>query len=222
MSIEQKEELLQENLRILSSEMDPFEYSIKMEYAPLSKKEMKKGKNINIYNTKDPMPWDKIFNHIRMGLPYEDLHIQYGKLRKIVLIADMEGVKFDQKHHDLMSDEYEHRKQAKELAVSDPVLALSIHEAVNNYFPDLSRQVAIFANAVVQKSIRMVNEEDTTSNDISNLTSAVQKATDTVELTQRHGAGVNVNGGAMIAVTGFDYVLDPPTDHIDAEISEDA
>jgi len=204
----------------LSSELDPFEYSIKMGYKPLTKKELKKGKNINVYNTKTPMPWEKIYAHIRLGLPYEHLHDMYGKLRKIILFAVRDGVKYEETANKLMSDEYEQRIALKSAATVDPVLVQTMQEAVNAYAPDVRRDVTIFGQALITRAIKMVNDEDTRSSDISNLANAVQTVTDTLSVTERHASAANHTTN-NIAVEGFDFSqMSLPSKAIDAEVVE--
>jgi len=62
---------------------------------------------------------------------------------------------------------------------------------------------------LVQRATAMINTEYATTSDLINAAKAVQTVTDTLEVTQRHSAGVQI-GNAQVQVQGFEFVLDEP------------
>lgn len=186
------------------------------EYKPLSKKELKRGKDrVKIFNTDSPMPWDKVFSRIRLGFPYGDLDKKYGHLRKIILFAILEEVSYDPEPSKLVDDIVDVRIRKKELAIKNPAMVATIEEAINEYAPDIYKKVAVLATAVIDKAIKEVPKEETGSNDVNNYITAAQKATDMVSITQRHASTIGVNMHKPL-VEAFDFV----EDFQDAEIEE--
>jgi len=195
----------------LPSEVSPTEFAKQRNYRPLTTKELAKGKeSIKIFGTDTPMPWGKIYSKIRLDLPYEDIGYEYGHLRKIILWAEHDGITADPTVSKMFDDEVKNRSLQKEIAKIDPLVVETMQEAVNAYAPDVRKDVVIFASALVKKAIHGVNDDDATSNDINNYAKAVQTVTDTLEVTQRHSAGINVNGASSVQVQGFEFVLDTP------------
>jgi len=210
-----------ENTVTLPKKISPKEYANLMNYEPLSGKELSKGKEkLKLYGSKEKIPWDKVYSEIKLGLPYEDIEAKYGVMRKIVLWAVQDGIEYEPTLAEMMDREVENRMIQKEVAQIDPVVVQTMQEAVNAYAPDVRREVVVFTSALVKKAIAGVNDEASTSNDTLNYAKAVQTAMDTIEVTQRHSAGVNINAAALQTPTGFEFVLDTPPDAIEAEIEE--
>ena len=159
-----------------------------------------------------PHPREVLYKEtrLRLDLPYEDIDAEYGMIRKIVLWAAHDGITADPTISKMFDDEVKNRMLQKEIARIDPVVVETMQEAVNAYAPDVRKDVVIFASALVKKAIHGVNDDDATSNDINNYAKAVQTVTDTLEVTQRHSAGINVNGASSVQVQGFEFVLDTP------------
>ena len=178
-------------------------------YKPLSEKEKAKGKTyLRIYGTQDPMPWSKIYGQLALGQPLAELAYQYGHGRKIALWAREEGVVINTAQTELVQENVKVREKIQEIANESPEEAISLLDRVNTLTPNFQDNVAIFADKVVKTSITKLDNKYIEPSDIKQLADAVQKVTDTIGVTQRHAAGVNISN-TKIAVTGFDFVLDP-------------
>ena len=208
----------EENTVTLPRKISPKEYADLMKYEKLSKKELKKGKKVKIYGSDEPLPFDEAYAMIQMGLPYEDIESKYGQMRKIVLFAILDGIKYEPAIANMFDKEVENRRIQKAVAQVNPVVVNTMQEAVNEYCPDIRKEITVFASQLVQKAIKGINAEDATSTDTLNYAKAVQVASDTIEVTQRHSAGVNISGAASVQVQGFEFVLDAPPETVEEAI----
>ena len=193
-----------------------------MKYKPLTKKEIKKGKDVvKIYNTDTLMPWEEVFTRIKMNLAYVDIDESYGNLRKIVLFAILEDVGYDKMMTTLFDDELKLREQKAEIIQKDgPVVIATMEEAVNEYAPNFAKKVATLLDAGVDRSIKLLNNEDSTSNDVKNVFSALQVATDIAGKTQRHSGAMGGGGLGVPMVTGFMFVEGQRPDPTDVDVIE--
>jgi hypothetical protein len=183
-------------------------------FKPLTKKELKKGKAINVYNTKEPMPWKTIYTMIEGGMPLDAIHEAYGKIRKITLFAIIDGVDVNEKYVNTIDNAIIGERGMSEIEADDPDVADTLRTVMVAFAPDLNKKVIKFAAAVMDRSIRIINDKDCTSNDVKNLTASVQTTTDIVGLTERHN---KVGGNAItnVQVEGFTFSLDKPPEPTD-------
>jgi hypothetical protein len=190
---------------------------------PLTEKELQQGKNnLKIYGTSEPMPWSTIYTRLAAGQPMDEIAKMYGHGRKIALWAQQDGVAVQPVLTETVEEEIKHRKRVDALTAANPEVAGTLMEMVNEIAPDLQTKVVQFADKVVQKSIDLLDNQYLESSDIVNVTKAVQTATDTVGVTQRHAAAAKVTNN-NIKVQGFDFVLDAPPEEpeaIEGEIDE--
>ena len=199
---------------------------------PLTEKELSKGKaNLKIYGTQEPMPWTTIFARIESGQDIEEIGKQYGHARKIALFAKMHNVAVNEKKRLFVKKEVEQRETIQEIANTEGVeAAKTLLQRVNEVAPDYERSLAIFANKTVLKAIDKLDDNYLEASDMLSMAKAVQTASDTVGVTQRHASASNIHAGE-IKVQGFTVHLDtPPTlppllskddcDVIDAELLE--
>ena len=203
--------------------MTPEEYVKFNDCKPLTKKERKKGKNkLRIYNTDEPMPWTEIYTRISGGMSMEHIEEIYGHGRKIALWAIEDNIHIVPEISDTVDSEIEQRRKMKEIQVANPVVAKTMLEMANEYAPDVGKEVVLLSQSLVKKAQKLINDEDCSSNDLNNIAKAVQTMTDTIELTQRHSAGIQVGAGGSVNVQGFEFVLDAPPEEeaIEAEVEE--
>jgi len=200
----------------LPSEVSPAEFASRNEFKPLSDKELDRGKyKVKIAGTKDPMPWDVVYSQIRLGFPYEDIAHEFGEIRKIVMFAIEDSVAYLPEVGELLDEDVELAKRKTALASVDLTLVKTMEEGVSRYAPEIIKNVSIFGAQLVQRATAMINTEYATTSDLMNAAKAVQTVTDTLEVTQRHSAGVQI-GNAQVQVQGFEFVLDEPP--VEAEI----
>ncbi len=192
-------------------------------YKPLTEKEISKGKeSLRIYGTQDPMPWSTIFTRLASGQPIEELAYQYGHGRKLTLFAKLNNVQLDKELSDIVTQETNTRNKIVKIANDDPNTAITLLQRVNEECPDFQSNVALFADKLLQRAITKLDDKYIEASDMEKLANAVQKSTDIVGVTQRHASAVNIANTNNIAVSGFDFVLDPPpTTTIDAEVTTD-
>jgi len=195
-------------------------YASNNNFKPLTEKELAKGKyKVKIAGTKDPMPWDIVYSQIRAGFPYEDIKHEFGEIRKIILFALHDGIEYLPLAGELLDSSVEIATTKTNLAAIDLTLVKTIEDGVSRYAPDLIGDVSKFGAALVKRATTMINSEYATTSDLLNASKAVQTVTDTLEITQRHSAGVQI-GNAQVSVQGFEFVLDAPPekDAIEGEI----
>ncbi len=198
------------------------EYIEDKKLKPLTKKEILHKDNLKIRGTDQPMPWTEIYTRLSAGMSILDVIYIYGNARKIALFAQRDGITVNDILADTLDQEILQRRKMNEIESSNPEVARTMKEMVNEYAPDVARDVIMLSKKLVKKATDLVEEEQCTSNDLQNIAKAVQTMTDTIELTQRHSVGVNISTGDMV-VEGFSIVADlpPKLDIIDCEDSKD-
>lgn len=202
--------------------MTPEEYITFNNCKPLTKKELKKGKNsLKIYGTDELMPWTEVYTYISIGKSMDDLAEKYGHGRKIALWAVKDNVQFIPTIADAFEGELEQRNKMKAIGETSPVVYETIMDAANEYAPDLATNVAKFSDSLIQRATKLINKDDCSSSDILNCAKAVQTATDVTGHTQRHASSVNI-GSVHTAPEGFFFVEDKPLEAItEAELVEE-
>ncbi len=195
------------------------EYISDNNYKPLTKREIANKHKAKIRGTDDLMPWTEVYTRLSAGMSILDVIYIYGNGRKIALFAKMDGIEVNDVLSDTLDQEILQRRKMGEIEAKNPEVARTMKEMVNEYAPDVGRDVIMLSKKLVAKATELVEEDECSSNDLKNIASAVQTMTDTIEITQRHSAGVNISTGDMV-VEGFSFVLDSPPekDVIDAEI----
>ena len=202
--------------------MTPKEYIKKNDYQPLSQVELNTKNKTKIFGTEDLIPWDEVYTRISAGMDMEDIAEIYGNGRKIALWAVHDDIGYSEPLATLVDTEIEQRRKMQTLDKINPTVAKTIHDMANEFAPDVSKSVALFAKELVEKSRTLAGEESVTSGDLLNLAKAVQTTTDVLGLTQRHANAANQTTN-HIAVTGFTFELDAPPmqdqlETIDAEL----
>ena len=195
------------------------EYIEKNSFKPLSAKEIEDMHKVKISGTDNPMPWTEVFTRLSAGMEMDDVVYIYGNARKIALFAQREGVDADPVLSKVVDDEILQRRKMNEIELNNPVVARTMKEMVNEYAPDVGRDVAILSKKVVKRATNLVDDDECSAADLKNITAAIQTMTDTLEITQRHSAGVTVNNGD-IQVNGFEFKLDTPPDPIEVDVIE--
>ncbi len=195
------------------------EYISDNNYKPLTKREIANKHKAKIRGTDDLMPWTEVYTRLSAGMSILDVIYIYGNGRKIALFAKMDGIEVNDVLSDTLDQEILQRRKMGEIEAKNPEVARTMKEMVNEYAPDVGRDVIMLSKKLVAKATELVEEDECSSNDLNNIAKAVQTMTDTIEITQRHSAGVNINAGDMV-VEGFSFVLDSPPekDVIEAEI----
>ena len=192
------------------------QYALDNNFEPLKPKEIKKGKTkLKIYGTDIPMPWIDVYTRIRGGMSLDDISKMYGHIRKITLFAILDDVDFDPSTSDTIDDIITTGRKINAIDAVNPNAARTMKEMANEYAPDLGMKVAQLSISVVDRAQKIVNDNDCTSNDLKNITTAIQSMTDTVELTDRHSK-VGGNNITAIQVEGFSFVRDEPPVDVDA------
>ena len=187
------------------------EYIEKKNFKPLSDKEIAHGKNgLKIYGTQEQMPWTTIFARIESGQDIEEIGKQYGHARKIALFAKLYGVEVDEKKRLFVEKEASQRQEIQEIANEEGVeVAKTLLQRVNEVAPDYEKNLAIFANKMLLKAIEKLDDKFLEDSGMLNMSKAVQIASDTVGVTQRHASAANIHAG-KIEVQGFTVHLDSP------------
>lgn len=197
--------------------MTPKEYAALNNLKPLSKKELKRGKNkIKIYGTDKKMPWTEVYTRIQAGMKLEHIADIYGNIRQIVLWAIEDNIEPNAVISDIVDELIVANRKINEVEAVNPTAAMTMKEMVHEYAPDVAKNVVLLANSMVMKGQSKLNSDECTTNDMVNIAKAVQTMTDTVELTQRHSAGVNI-ANASVQVQGFEFVLDSPPEKSEIE-----
>ncbi len=186
----------------------------------LTDKELKTGKGkVRISGTKKPMPWSDIYNRIRMGMSIKHLAEKYGHERLITLWAEQDGIEKIDGLSDLFDSEVVQRRKMAVIETQSPETAKTLKEMVNEYAPDVGRELVKLTASMIQKGQNILNDEDSTTNDMKNIAQAVQTMTDTVEISERFSTNAT-QGTVNISVPGFEFVLDKPPEAIEAEITD--
>lgn len=198
----------------------PEQYAELHNLKPLSAKEKKRGKEkVTISGTDEPMPWTEIYSRIAIGEPIENIAEKFGHARKIALWAIEDNVTIMPELGDVLLAEVEQRRKMDMIEGQNPTLALTIREAANEYAPDAARKSIDLSVALIDAGRKMIRNGDYSSNDLKNIADMLQRTTDTMGLTQRHSAGMNIEN-AKIHVTGFQFIEDTP-EPIDVEVDDE-
>ncbi len=196
------------------------EYISDNNYKPLTKREIANKHKAKIRGTDDLMPWTEVYTRLSAGMSILDVIYIYGNGRKIALFAKMDGIEVNDVLSDTLDQEILQRRKMGEIEAKNPEVARTMKEMVNEYAPDVGRDVIMLSKKLVAKATELVEEDECSSNDLKNIASAVQTMTDTIEITQRHSAGVNISTGDMV-VEGFSIVADLPPIEVDVIECED-
>ena len=200
--------------------MTPEEFIEHNALKPLSDVELRSKDKVKVFGTGEPMPWEEVYTRIAGGMSMEHIEEIYGNARKIALWAIEDNIGVVPEIADTIDSEIQQRRKMKEIQMTNPAVAKTMLEMANEYAPDVGREVVLLSQSLVKKAQQLVNDEDCSSNDLNNIAKAVQTMTDTIELTQRHSAGIQVGAGASVNVQGFEFVLDAPPEEeaIEAEV----
>ena len=202
----------------------PSEFASTNNFKPLSDKELEKGKyKVKIAGTKDPIPWDEVYSQIRIGIPYEDIQHEFGEIRKIIMFAIEDNIEYIPAVGQLLDDDVALAEKKTSLAMVDPTLVKTLEESVNRYAPNLKKNVAVVLDLAVNKSAEILKADYSTSNDVVNITKALQTVTDIAGLTHRHAAAANINVSNQM-LGGSEFIVEintPPEDIIEVEPNED-
>ncbi len=198
--------------------MTPSEYIEINECKPLTDVELGRGKDkLRISGTEELIPWIEVYARITAGMKMTDIAEIYGQGRKIALFAMKDGITHDKVAMDFLDGEIRQRKQMAALENSNPIVAKTMKEMANEYAPDVMKRIVELSSATVKRSQELI--DDATTNDMKNIWDTMQKMTDTLEITERHSAGVNI-ANSVIRVEGFKFEQDLPPS-IEAEIVEE-
>ncbi len=184
----------------------------------LSKKELAKGKaKVKIYGTKLLMPWEDVYNRIRMGVPIKHIAEKYGNERLITLWAKEDEIDVIQGLSDVVDSEIVQRNKMQVIEEADPAAAKTLKEVANEYAPNVARDLVLLTASMIKKGQTKLNDDDCSTNDMRNIAAAVQTMTDTAEVSERFSTNAG-QGNISIAVEGFTFKK--PQALIDAEIIE--
>jgi len=185
--------------------MTPQEYLKFHEHGPLTTAELNLGKDrLNIYNTDTPMPWTEVYTRIGAGMSMEHIAHIYGQGRKIALWAQRDGIFPNESMETLLDDEITQRRKMQQIEQAEPIVAHTLKEMANEYAPDAAKNIATFANKLVEVATTKLDTPRVTSLDLVNLMKAVQTASDTLGHTQRHANAASLTHNE-IAVQGFSF-----------------
>lgn len=197
--------------------MTPQQYLDENDYKPLSAMELKRGKDgIKIFGTNDLMPWTEVYTRISAGMDMGHIAQIYGNGRKIALWAVRDGIELIQDLSDVVDAEIGQRKKMGAIVNSNPEVARTMLDMVNEYAPDVNKNVVMLSAGLINKAQEIQGSVDCTSSDLLNVWKAVQTMTDTLELTQRHGSAMQINA-QKIQVTGFEFELDEPPETVEVD-----
>jgi len=174
----------------------------------LTEKELAKGKNkLRIFNSRELLPWSDVYARISAGVPIEHIAQKYGMIRAITLWAEHDGISVVQEISDVVDSEIIQRRKMNAVEQSNPDVAKTLREVVNEYAPDVARDLALLTASMIRKGQSVLNEDDCSTNDMKNIAQAVQTMTDTVEVSERFSTNAG-NGNISIAVEGFKFEID--------------
>ena len=183
------------------------EYISDNNYKPLTDREIGNKHKAKIRGTDDLIPWTEVYTRLSAGMSILDVIYIYGNGRKIALFAKMDGIEVNDVLSDTLDQEILQRRKMGEIEAKNPEVARTMKEMVNEYAPDVGRDVIMLSKKLVAKAVELVEEDECSSNDLNNIAKAVQTMTDTIEITQRHSAGAGL-GNVNIAVQGFSFIED--------------
>ena len=188
--------------------MTPLEYIEVHPLKPLTPKEIKKGKgSIKISGTEDPMPWEEIYDRLRLGEPVVNIAKEFGHIRKIILFAIRDKIVLNEVLQKALFNMVDNRKDMKEIARTDPHVAMTIQETANKYAPNLAEKLVRLGASSMDAMQELVNQGECTTNDHKNMAVASLTWSDLVGLTQRHANAASLNVLKPV-VEAFDFVED--------------
>ena len=175
-----------------------------------------------MYGTDIPIDWKEVYTRISVGMPMEDIEKVYGQGRKIALWAEHDGVDLVQELSDIVDAEIMQRRTMNEVEKSDPEVAKTMREVVNEYAPDVARLTVELSRDLIKKGSEIVNDEYCTSTDLKNIAQAVQTMTDTIQVSERFSTNAGQGVGVNIQVQGFEFALDAPkkTEEVILEVED--
>ena len=188
--------------------MTPNEYIIDHKVKPLTQKEIKKGKSsLRISNTDDPMPWDEIYDRLRLGEPVENVAKEYGHVRKIALFAVRDKVEINPVLQKAVTDLITSRETMREIELADPITAMTIQETANRYSPTLAQKIVKLGESSMMDMQKIIDNGECTTNDHKNISASALTWGDIIGLTQRHASAAQLNV-LKPAVDAFEFVED--------------
>ena len=197
--------------------LSPRDYINEHKFKELTELEIKAGKkDIKITGTKELMPWTEVYTRISAGMSMEHIALIYGHGRKISLWAEHDGIKLLPEVSDILDGEIIQRRKMNAVEVSNPEVAKTIKEMVNEYAPDTAKLVVELSRDLIKKGSTIINDDDCTSSDMLNVAKAVQTMTDTTQISERFSTNAGIAGGLSIHVEGFSFKK--PDSMIEAEI----
>ena len=184
----------------------------------LTEAELKFGKDrIKIWGTQELMPWVDVYARIAAGMDIKHIAQKYGHERMITLWAEQDGIEPIKDIIDLVDDEIIQRRKMLEVENKNPAIAMTLKEVVNEYAPDVAVELVKLTSSMIRKGQAILDDEDSTTNDMKNIAQAVQTMTDTVEISERFSTNAGT-GNINISVPGFSFIEDLPPESIEADI----
>ena len=203
--------------------MTPEQYINEHNLNPLTDNEIKRGKQtLKIRGTDEYVNWTEVYTRISAGMAMSDIAEIYGNGRKIALFAQLDGVTINDTLSKTLDNEIVQRRAMDSLATSDPIIVRTMKEMANEYAPDAARKISLLSIKLIDKAEEIIDEQDPTTNDLLNISRAIQTMSDTIELTQRHASGATTN--LNMQIDGFSIIEDikpPDTDVIDVDVGGD-
>ncbi len=183
----------------------------------LTAAELKRGKDkIKIWGTQELMPWTDIYARIAAGMDIKHIAQKYGHERMITLWAEQDGIEPIKDIIDLVDNEIIQRRKMLEVENKNPAIAMTLKEVVNEYAPDVAVELVKLTTSMIRKGQAILDDEESTTNDMKNIAQAVQTMTDTIEVSERFSTNAGT-GNISIAVQGFSFIEDTPP-AIEAEV----
>ena len=188
--------------------MTPNEYIEHHKIKALTKKELKKGKtSLRVSNTEEPMPWETIYNRLRLGEPVENIAKEYGHGRKIALWSIRDKIDIEPVMQEALMNMVNNRETMKEIEKVDPQIAMTIQETANKYAPTLAEKIIKIGSSSMDAMQVLIDNGECTTNDHKNISAAALTWSDLVGLTQRHANAASLNVLRPV-VEAFDFVED--------------
>jgi len=182
---------------------------------PLTEAEIKRGKDsLCISNTDTLMPWEEIYTRIAAGMDMGHIALIYGHGRKIALWAVHDSINEVEAVATLLDDEIVQRRKMAAVSEESPKAAATIQEMANEYAPDVTKDIVVFAQKVIKAAIDDIDRKKRTTLDLVNLTKAVQTPSDTLRTTDMHASQAS-QAGATVLTGGWTFTLDAPPDQLE-------
>ena len=196
--------------------MTPEEYITTHDCKPLTPNELNYGKTkLRISNADELLPWEEIYTRIAAGMDMEHIAESYGQGRKIALWAIKDNIKLIPEVSSLVDDEITQRRKMAALNEESSIAASTIQEMVNEYAPDIAKDIVTFTQRVIKAAIKDIDKPKRSTLDLLNLTKAVQTASDTAGTTQRHASAASTLGNGAALTGGWTFTLDSPSDQLE-------